>query len=1234
MARLRFDAVKGALNAALDTPTTTISSPGLARLGNVASPDTALICLYSTDAYGNIVFSENVYVVSHIANAVTATITRAGDGTSARSWPIGTNWTHGLGVADVADIEASSTSGVTAFNTRSGAVTLSKADVTGTGLTYSDVGADASGAATTVQNASLQKSSNLSDVASKPTSRSNLGLGSSAITTSAVLNALDYGVVADAYLGAGGSLASSTWTDSAGPFVAGSVGKAFWVEQLDGVWFRTTIATYISATQVTLTTTPASVDNQGVYLFGTDNSTAVTSLWSSAVTLANAGAAQPVYFPAGGYLFNTGIIVRDTLAKSNIQILGGGLQQTTFYPISTGTPGACITTSMTDTAYWYSGPVNISTPKIAPVLDFAINGDLCGAGDIGIDHGPGIGAIYRVYVANFDATPDSTYPTSGNTGGCGWRIRNLLVGSSQRYTEQTKFLAGCAIDKCFIGVEVDASTGTNSFEGMNFENMQVRITEPGARAFVVRGSGSTPALVYHSTLNFNGVVAPGTSSEAKTFFRQQMPTWNSTGARLAVSTAAGSTAYTANQVFSLPLSVNTGVSISAGTTILIGGVYFTSPTYQPVGSSSLNLFTSSASSSVAASTAVVIPWGLSGCPAIIGRTSGSVSGTVTSLPVSAGTNWRVQDGQIVNLVNPTTISATTVASSKTVTLASGSTATIWQGCSVYIPGAGASGGPLLTNVTKVLSSTTFQINTAASTVVTAASSTVNVQQAFMVYGNVASAATAVTTYSVTAGATFASGSYIELPPTAFVVGVPAGGVANTNADASRLTGSIVNWQVENSGAQATSVLAFISPFATMQYSGFVGSYLGNFPIVQAYGTFQVTAGTLKSGATAGLTESSSGIGIKGNATTPYDVYLPGGTTSGAPSSGTHSQFEIVPDATGLLWICTVAGTPGTWVAVDSTKAPLASPALTGNPTAPTQTAGDNSTKIATTAYADLKLAKASNLSDVANAATALSNLGGQPGTSQRSVFTTAGAYSGTAPSWANSATIYLVAGGGGGGGGVASTAAGGGGGGGAAGVVLARSIPVLPNTAFSGSVGAGGAGGAASANGTGGGNTTFVHNSQTYSATGGAYGAVGVSGGTAAAGLYGTAGPSGYVSLTMGSGGLGGSSTTTSNTVGPLAFGASGGAGGYPSSSTGTLGGKGGIGGSSTGGATNGGANSTVDGTAGAAGESSVNNATVTQLTKPGGGGGGGGGAAGTSGAAGAGGAGGTGSVVIVWQAS
>ena len=54
-----------------------------------------------------------------------------------------------------------------------------------------------------------------------------------------------------------------------------------------------------------------------------------------------------------------------------------------------------------------------------------------------------------------------------------------------------------------------------------------------------------------------------------------------------------------------------------------------------------------------------------------------------------------------------------------------------------------------------------------------------------------------------------------------------------------------------------------------------------------------------------------------------------------PSSHTHPISEITSLQTTL-----------------DAKAPLASPALTGSPTAPTQTGGDNSTKIATTAYVD------------------------------------------------------------------------------------------------------------------------------------------------------------------------------------------------------------------------------------------------------------------------------------------
>ena len=46
------------------------------------------------------------------------------------------------------------------------------------------------------------------------------------------------------------------------------------------------------------------------------------------------------------------------------------------------------------------------------------------------------------------------------------------------------------------------------------------------------------------------------------------------------------------------------------------------------------------------------------------------------------------------------------------------------------------------------------------------------------------------------------------------------------------------------------------------------------------------------------------------------------------------------------------------------KAALASPALTGNPTAPTQSASDNSTKLATTAYVDGQVATENELSEL------------------------------------------------------------------------------------------------------------------------------------------------------------------------------------------------------------------------------------------------------------------------------
>lgn len=49
-----------------------------------------------------------------------------------------------------------------------------------------------------------------------------------------------------------------------------------------------------------------------------------------------------------------------------------------------------------------------------------------------------------------------------------------------------------------------------------------------------------------------------------------------------------------------------------------------------------------------------------------------------------------------------------------------------------------------------------------------------------------------------------------------------------------------------------------------------------------------------------------------NGATPYGILLTPSGSSGAPGSGTHAKGELAIDTDGVLWICTTAGTPGTW----------------------------------------------------------------------------------------------------------------------------------------------------------------------------------------------------------------------------------------------------------------------------------------------------------------------------------
>lgn len=84
------------------------------------------------------------------------------------------------------------------------------------------------------------------------------------------------------------------------------------------------------------------------------------------------------------------------------------------------------------------------------------------------------------------------------------------------------------------------------------------------------------------------------------------------------------------------------------------------------------------------------------------------------------------------------------------------------------------------------------------------------------------------------------------------------------------------------------------------------------------------------------------------------------------SDGSVGTADLAAGAVTAAKVAADVATQAELDAVAAARAPLASPALTGSPTAPTQVEGDNSTKLATTAYADRAV---STLSDsVANKA--------------------------------------------------------------------------------------------------------------------------------------------------------------------------------------------------------------------------------------------------------------------------
>lgn len=284
------------------------------------------------------------------------------------------------------------------------------------------------------------------------------------------------------------------------------------------------------------------------------------------------------------------------------------------------------------------------------------------------------------------------------------------------------------------------------------------------------------------------------------------------------------------------------------------------------------------------------------------------------------------------------------------------------------------------------------------------------------------------------------------------------------------------------------------------------------------------------------------------ATTAFVQDLGAGKVDG-PAISTNNGVALFNGATGKVikdsgvQISALA----TNASVAATYAPLASPALTGNPTAPTPSPGDNDTSIATTAFVTAAV------------------IAGSGRLLNTQSFTSSGTYT---PTSGTTRIIVEVLGGGGGGGGVAATAAsqtcvsGGGGSGGYVKTYLASGFSGAAVT-----IGALGAGGSAGAAGSAGGASSFL----TCSAGGGGGGGLGFvssvssagngSGGTASGGTIANT-PGGQGGLPYGSnaaglsnggcggsspygqGGQGGGALTTNTSIGAVGTGRGSGGGG------------------------------------------------------------------------------------------
>jgi hypothetical protein len=203
-------------------------------------------------------------------------------------------------------------------------------------------------------------------------------------------------------------------------------------------------------------------------------------------------------------------------------------------------------------------------------------------------------------------------------------------------------------------------------------------------------------------------------------------------------------------------------------------------------------------------------------------------------------------------------------------------------------------------------------------------------------GNIASLSGSLATlsgqYVATSGSlTTLSGQFVTLSgqynTTSGIVTTATGNIASLSGSLASLSGQYVS----TSGSLTTLSGQFVT------LSGSYASTSGSLNTVSgvAYAALSITGGTMSGVIAMGGNNITGGGEIVGTdfkasgltGATSATRYV-GGTANGAPTSGTFAVGDFIVDQTGTIWVCTTAGTPGTWTTTISSHLSLRSASAT------------------------------------------------------------------------------------------------------------------------------------------------------------------------------------------------------------------------------------------------------------------------------------------------------------------